>query len=203
MEDMDTESERRIAQTPAGVISGAWIIGVLGALGGGTWGLVYVGFGGRINDCGVIVILDWIVGGGAAGAGIVGLFSLFFGAKLGRGFSCAFCICISSFIAAISSRWWFNVDAQEEAIMVFWFVLIVVIGVGGGVALTKSNCRYDQRARLWAFVGTALMLLFIVCSLPNAHGQYSALDLASMAFVSILFGGSLGAVAAAIQGRRV
>jgi len=192
---MNREEELCDVQTPTFVIAPSILFGAVGAL--------YFGYLALSANVGLMDSVIVMLTGASTGASLVGLFWLLCGADLGRGFSCAFTTCFScltAVIVGVSLHVYGSVEGKlitETA-----FVWIILLGVVGGVFLTKNASGYRGRSRLWATIGLAILLVngmigwFIVPTKPDERIDFVVLAIA--VGILALLGGVSGAVGGAI-----
>lgn len=203
MAEMNTNEEFRGVQTRKCVTAIATILGILATLLFAFGAMLDAALGGRSNDLDGLAVINWMFAGCTTAVSVVGLIALFCGSHLGRHYSLAFSICLSSLAAAVSFAILssFGLRVEEEWLVGAWSVWIVLPGIVGGAILTKTSCEYRDRARLGAAIGAgiALMIGLLVLSWPNRWMSDSDWATGILAFA--LLGGLPGAVCGAICDR--
>jgi hypothetical protein len=151
-------------------------------------------------NVGVMDFIIVVLTGASTGAGFVGLFWLLCGAKLGRGFSCAFTICMSCVSAGLVGMSVIAYGSQVDGKLITdaTFAWTLVVGVGGGVFLTKKALGYSRRSRIWAVVAMALMLLIGCFLVPQHIERIGVLGIMIALGAFALLGGVTGALGGAI-----
>ncbi len=195
-------------ETHEGVMALAGVLGSFGAVAFGFIGLACAASGPVGVEC-IPIVLGFALTGGTLGFGVVGLTALLCGAKLGRCFTYPFMIYFASLVGPVVllSLNWAEFRDYEPFFLEGW-VVCLVLGVVLARFLSRAIRGYLLFARIFAAIGTILMILWgmsylrgprevSICSKFTTDPGEVILFFIVLSWVGLI-GGSLGAVVGAV-----